>query len=75
MSEDFLDELGEEFRAGYNPPPATPREAIWGALQARRSLRAAYNPPPPTPVERIWAAHANRFPQPLQSRSPSSMSC
>jgi hypothetical protein len=56
MSEDFLDELGEEFRAGYNPPPATPREAIWGALQARRSLRAAYNPPPPTPVERIWAA-------------------
>lgn len=56
MADDFLDDLGDEMRAAYNPPPETPRAELWRAVRARRALRAAYHPPPETPRAELWAA-------------------
>ncbi len=56
MTDDFLDDLGDEMRAAYNPPPETPRAELWRVVRARRALRAAYHPPPETPRAELWAA-------------------
>lgn len=56
MTDDFLDDLADEMRAAYNPPPDAPRPELWRAVQARRALRAAYHPPPRTPREELWTA-------------------
>ncbi|MEN8374031.1 MAG: hypothetical protein ABFS34_01125 [Gemmatimonadota bacterium] len=41
MSDEFFEELSDELRAAYNPPPDTPRERLWLAVQARRAARPA----------------------------------
>jgi len=56
MADDFLDELGDEMKAAYHPPPDAPRAELWRAVQARRALRAVYHPPPRTPREDLWTA-------------------
>ncbi len=60
MSEKPMDDMIEQLREGYNKPPETPREEIWGVIaaelgesgpqvvsmdQARRRLRPAWHRP------------------------------
>jgi hypothetical protein len=39
MNEDPLDRLLDQARDQYNPPPSSPREAMWAAIQARKGER------------------------------------
>lgn len=55
MSDDFLNDLVDEVRAAYNPPPDVPVEALWRAVRERRAYRDAYNAPGATPRDAIWA--------------------
>ncbi len=42
MDEERIDpEVTEMLRGRYNPPPATPREEMWAAIQARLEPRTA----------------------------------
>jgi hypothetical protein len=42
--------IAEHARAEYNPPPASPREAMWAAIEERRRERAAVVPL----ISRAW---------------------
>ena len=49
MSDDRLDERIEEAAQGYNPPPETPREAMWSRISAARADPAGRAAPPAGP--------------------------
>ena len=67
-SDDDLDPILHRVRAAYNPPPETPRDAMWEVIQG--ALEAGHGPPDAgnlrpvggTPVIPIEAARANRRP-------------
>ena len=52
MDDQELDERLRQAARAYNPPPATPREAMWEAIQRRR--RTPQVPPMPRRWSRPW---------------------
>jgi hypothetical protein len=60
-------------RGDSNPPPETPREVIWEAIESTleaappeeilRAMKDVYHPPPEVPSEAIWAEIAAALPK------------